>query len=856
MSEYIILDIETTGLDITHSSVIEIGAILVAKGVVRREFHSFVKHADPLPSQIKKLTGIAEEDLRNAPELAVVLNKLREFIGKCPVVAHNGFKFDFPLLENSGLKFYEKYDSLEFAFFILPTCEVGHSVSALAKLFALGDVPHRAIEDCKLELQIILQLQEEYKKRPKGKAKALKAHAERIGWWWAEMLPGTSDPADHLSLFAEKHIPYRKKNAQQDQLGLGTQPIEFSDVESYFLGVGSSGDYSEDRPEQRAMAALIAESFNECKHLVIEAGTGTGKSKAYLVPSLLFALKNAIPVIVATNTKALQDQLYQKEIQHLREKIKPDLRVAVLKGKKNYICLKKFEEFVDDVFSELSQRSLYEFGKTGTQFTTRLACVLLASWVLETERGDWDELPYWLKEIIPKRVEQEICNFDELCAKDVCDLYDEEKCFLSRARLRAKDADLVIANHAIVLSGIQFSGNSEEAVVGEETNPGATPVSPYSHALFPNEARFLIIDEAHHLEDDATSAWTRTISKLEVDLLIEQLYGRRGVKTLLENIATQRNSERLFGLVENFMAMEGNTRMACNSFFENVLPLLILESTYQGGTSYCTFKELGQSAEHKENLIKIMRDLEERYYAMNSALETFSKEATSEISQKILRIKAQKVYKIAKTFSILCDDDGSYVRYLERTGSIINVNAAPLSVAGRLRDEAYEGFFKSVILTSATLTTAKTFSFFAARSGTNLIARERVSYILLKSSFNYLKQVIFYVLRGTTHGGSSEDIKRKEVEERLKFLEKAIIASNGGALVLCSSHAQVKQLYDCLLEPLSKSNILLLMQTKGSSVNSVVREFTEDVNSVLIGTETLWQGIDVPGGSLRALFIF
>ncbi len=226
--------------------------------------------------------------------------------------------------------------------------------------------------------------------------------------------------------------------------------------------------------------------------------------------------------------------------------------MAVLKGKRNYVCLKKFEDFVDEVLTELSQRSLYEFGKSGAKYTSRLACILIAAWVLETERGDWDELPYWLKDKIPKRIEQDICNWDELCIKEVCDFYDEEKCFLAKARLRAKDADLVIANHAIVLSGIIPSSETEEAIVDEDQAEETEAASPFAHAVFPTEAKFLVIDEVHHLEDDATSAWTKSISQVDMELLIEQLYGKRSIKGYIDSIAKLKNSKRLYDLAMGF----------------------------------------------------------------------------------------------------------------------------------------------------------------------------------------------------------------------------------------------------------------------------------------------------------------
>ncbi len=855
--KYAILDIETTGLDPEHSSIIEIGAILISDNKIESEFHSFISYKKELPEEIKRLTGIREDELCSAPPLEDVLENLKVFIEKLPVVSHNGLKFDFPMLEHAGFKIVEKYDSIEFAFFILPTHELGHSASALAKRYGFGETPHRALEDCKLEFEIIKCLQKEYEKKPVEKAKALKALAERIGWWWSGMLTGPSEPIDHISSLVSKHEPYRKKDETESDKATSFEKIDVKDVESRFIhrpGESKASDYSEDRPEQRNMAGMIANAFNEQKHLVIEAGTGTGKSKAYLVPSVIFALKNKIPVIVATHTKALQDQLFFKEILHLKEIVDPNIRVAVLKGKRNYICLKKFEDFVDEVLTELSQRSLYEFGKTGAKYTSRLACILIAAWVLETERGDWDELPYWLKDKIPKRVEQDICNWDELCIKEVCDFYDEEKCFLAKARLRAKDADLVIANHAIVLSGIIPSSETEDAIVDEDQTEEAEVGSPFSHAVFPTEAKFLVIDEVHHLEDDATSAWTKSISQIDMELLMEQLYGKRSIKGSIDSIAKLKNSKRLYELATGFSGMESDTKLASKNFFTNILPVLVSESSYEGGTSYRSFEEIDKTPEHKKVLIDTLKDLEERMRAIVTVINVFVDEATLESVKKTLVVRSRNVTKIADTLSILVSSDEFYVRFLERTKAMIEVKAAPLSVAPILKERVYDNF-SSVILTSATITVGKKFNYFAGRCGTGLVLKEKIDYKLLNSSFDYRKQAQFFVARGITYNGNTEQNITRHLDACAEFLEQAIIASNGGALVLCSSHSQVGKLYTKLVEPLAKKSIWLLKQSKGSSVNSVVRDFTEDVNSVLIGTQSLWQGVDVPGNSLRTLFI-
>lgn len=852
--EYIILDIETTGLDREHSSILEVGAIRISNNSIVDRFSSFVQYSDEVPETIRRLTGITEEMVKNAPPIEEVIKQTKNFIKGHPVVSHNGFFFDFPLLERDGLKINEKYDSLEFAFFVLPISLHGHSVLALLEHFELGKSPHRALEDCELEFKIIQKLQGVYAKKSSQQKGALNYVANRINWWWKNFLSGKQEEIIDVSILVKPFEPYRKP-VSQEVLALPTQSIPLEDVEKYFspqqIENLSSNDYSEDRPEQKKMAVAIATAFNTKTHSVIEAGTGTGKSKAYLVPSVLFALKNNIPVIISTHTKALQDQLFFKEIPHLRATVKKDLRVAVLKGKKNYVCLSKFRDLVEEMIVESAQRSLYQFGKTDVGFTSQLACLLLASWVLETTRGDWDELPYWFKERIPKRIEYDICNTDELCTKGICELYEEKKCFLAKARLQAKDADLAIVNHAIVLSGIK-PGKEKESLVDEESEDLSEPHSSFTHTVFPGEAKFIVFDEAHHLEDDATSAWEHILTRPIFELLLQQIFGKgkkRGAIDIIESIAKRNNSVRLTNLADSFYAIESTLRLDLMALFENILPNLIAEPKLEKYSQYASFSEI--ETQNLQSLKDILLQVEDRLGTIKITIENFSKEADDR-QKKILEIKADTLSKIIKSIDYIVSNDPAYVRYLERTNSSIEIKAALLSVAQKLYEFVYNNF-KSVVMTSATLTVNKKFNFFANRCGVDLIKKDSRSFHHFLSSFDFRRQIQFLLPKGISFKSLK---KEKHFQESVKFLEKAIIASDGGALVLCTSFDQVDQLYEKLVKPLSKKNIWLLRQKRGESPTSVIRDFTNDINSVLIGTETLWQGVDVPGESLRVLFIY
>lgn len=197
--EYAILDIETTGLDIQNSSIIEAGVIIAEGKKIKNKYSSFIAYKGELPETVKRLTGITENMLQDAPPIQTIIQELKSFIGKRPVVSHNGFSFDFPIIEREGMKFEAKYDSMEFAFFVLPIHPEGHSMAALAEYFEMPAIQHRALADCEAEFAVIQKLQEKYTKRQLDKREVLKSLAERTGWWWANFLPGNPKQVDLIS---------------------------------------------------------------------------------------------------------------------------------------------------------------------------------------------------------------------------------------------------------------------------------------------------------------------------------------------------------------------------------------------------------------------------------------------------------------------------------------------------------------------------------------------------------------------------------------------------------------------------------------------------------------------------------
>ena len=348
MQPMIALDIETTGLDPETDAVIEIGAVRFEGSRVDDEWSTLVQPGRPLPPFIVDLTGITDDMLRNAPRLSRVVADLAAFVGDAPVVGHN-IAFDLSFLRRRGL--FENnlaLDTYDLASVVLP--DAGrYRLTALAA--ALG-VPvlgqHRALTDARTTCQIFHRLADRARELPTYVLREIVRLGENLEWgggWLfdealrqaeAETLLETQIPDLEAKLFAPRLPEPGGLTAVEE-----VRPLDADEIEAVLAPGGALArahpDY-EHRPQQLKMAHAVSEALSASHHLLVEAGTGTGKSMAYLVPAFAWAAQNGQRVVVSTNTINLQDQLIHKDVPDLRRALGIDLRAAVLKGRANYLC--------------------------------------------------------------------------------------------------------------------------------------------------------------------------------------------------------------------------------------------------------------------------------------------------------------------------------------------------------------------------------------------------------------------------------------------------------------------------------------------------------------------------------------
>ncbi|MFQ6117894.1 MAG: exonuclease domain-containing protein, partial [Candidatus Bipolaricaulia bacterium] len=447
LKDYVALDLETTGLDRTRAEVIELGAVRFVEEEPQERFNSLIRPEGQVPPQVIRLTGIEPEELGEAPSLETVLPQLVEFIGKMRLAAHNA-EFDRGFLEaaaarlNIPLPQYDWLDTLLLARALLPRLS-SHKLETLARELGLPQEElHRAAADAERVGLLLIELLQRGLEVGLG---ALESLAALSPMGPRQVFNGL------LDYRRERGLPGRPRAERAPTWEPRPQGIEEDfrldpdQIEQFF---GSSGPLASrltsfsERPEQIAMAREVARVINNSHFLIAEAGTGTGKSFAYLIPAVLWARGRGGDgrTVVSTNTKNLQDQLFKKDIPALKE-VLGDFRAVLLKGRANYVCLQKWESLL-----------LEGAGGLGLGLEEELLSVPV--WLEETETGDLTENRGFWRGERARGLVRRINDDPDYCLGRDCPFHGN--CFSIIARRAAREADLVVVNHALLLSDLEM----------------------------------------------------------------------------------------------------------------------------------------------------------------------------------------------------------------------------------------------------------------------------------------------------------------------------------------------------------------------------------------------------------------
>jgi len=592
----------------------------------------------------------------------------------------------------------------------------------------------------------------------------------------------------------------------------------------------------EQRDEQLRMALNVAEAFNHDRVALVEAGTGTGKSLAYLVPAILWAVRNNERVVVSTNTINLQEQLIKKDLPFLARNSNVEFKAALVKGRSNYACLRKLENaeaepslFPDESAAELT--AIIEWSKS-----CRDGC-----------RSDLAFTPHYA-------TWEEVCCEADQCSRSRCKHFG--RCFFYRARREASAARVLVVNHALLLSDI---------VLRRETGYDAT-------AILPPFSR-LIFDEGHHLEDVATSHLSLTISRSailkQLHRLVPPKVNRAGLLTIISARLARDlpdSMEALYtelsALLESHLLPKAADLGHLTEQTMDWLALTLERETETGGREQKlritpTVEQGAFWQECRQRLHGLADGLNDYTQALRSLLrrcEDLPDRLRERLADQLLDSNGieGRLQAMADGLLFFCNDAEGYCRWMETSrgsrGVQARLCAAPLDISGQVRETILDRI-KTIIVTSATLTVGGDFAYLKRRTGFGLLPAERLTELRLASPFDYAAQV-FVAVPADMPEPTAPDF-RPALEERIL---RAVAIARGGAFILFTSYDLLNKVCSRLTPELTRLGITVLKQGE-TGRHALLAHFRKERNAVLFGTDSFWEGVDVKGDALRLVII-
>ncbi len=593
------------------------------------------------------------------------------------------------------------------------------------------------------------------------------------------------------------------------------------------------------REEQVRMAFAVAEAFNEEKVAVIEAGTGTGKSLSYLLPAALWAIRNKERVVISTNTINLQEQLTKKDIPFLQKHGGVQFRAVLVKGRSNYLCLRKLESIGNEpsLFKDDSSRELQA----------------IIDWSKTTGAGCRSDLSF-----IPREETwEEVCCEADQCGRVKCPFYT--RCFFYTARREASSADLLVVNHALLMADVS---------VRQETGYSSSAILP------PFER--LIFDEGHHLEDVATSYLSTQVSRQGLLKILGKLqHPRKSQRGLLPQLSSQLSREipetlddlymETAGILEGTLIPKRSTLTEAVTRTMDTLGVELLNHLCRGGERQGEQKlrltpdlygtSFWRTVEGK------IRELAGDLNDYVSALKGFQK-SCARLPDKVLDrlagalvdlkgIRGRLEGAIEHLLFFVTVDEG-FCRWFEvkkgGKGMVVRLCSSPLEVAASIKSIILDKF-KTVVVTSATLAVGERFDYLEERTGVGLLDKSRITELLLASPFDYEHQAFVGIPADIPEptGAGFESALRECLVEGLTI-------SQGRAFVLFTSYDLLGRVYDRLAQEL-RSRGLTPMRQGEMNRHLLLSRFKKEKNAVLFGTDSFWEGVDVQGRALELVVI-
>lgn len=830
--ELFAVDLETTGFDPVRDEIIEVAAVKFVDGQIIDRFQSFVDPGRPIPGVITSLTGIRDDDVRGAPAVSRVMPMLNAFVGGGLWIAHN-ISFDHSFLKRRGaLERNPRLDTFDLASILIPRA-TRYSLGSLVAIMGVKiENAHRAEYDARATAALYAMLWERALALPAPTLQEIIALAGDLPWDSRKFFEAAlseqiaSQPSERV--FAPAALPFTSPPSDQEPLRRADTERLVSEQDVVGI-LGPDGVLAaalpgyEYRAQQIEMAGHVRDALNQHQHLMIEAGTGTGKSLAYLVPSVLWAVANGDRVVVSTNTINLQEQLINKDIPLLKAALNLPFEAAIMKGRGNYLCPRRLN-------------AARRRRPTSIDELRTVAKILV--WLNESDSGDRGEISLRGEEF---SVWSRLSAEDEGCNDGLCHSLMNGVCPFYRARQAARAAHIVIVNHALLVS---------DALA--------------DNRVLPDFGR-VIIDEAHNLEDAITSGLSY---RLDEGLLRRRLadlggLGRGLLGSLLTSLDNSETPEKTRSRIREFV---GDLSAATQEMDAHIASLFgamrsLARTLSSGRGDYTPQLRVVDSVRQHEGFIRMqtqwetlrefflvigerMRDLAEYM----PRLEGYKLADFGDLKSSVDAAAFFFTTSLRQLEDFLVTPDANTVFWLAlgQTDGYVSLNSAPIRV-GELVERSLWANKDSVVLTSATLRTAGGFDYLKSRLNGADITTQQVG-----SPFDYRTSTLVYLPTDIPDPIKDEPGFQRAVERGIIELAAAL---QGRVLVLFTSYKQLRQTAQAITPRLALGDIAVFDQSDGTSRQALLDGFTSTGRAVLLGTKSFWEGVDIPGDALSGLVI-
>ncbi|MEA2104223.1 MAG: helicase C-terminal domain-containing protein [Candidatus Cloacimonadota bacterium] len=844
--DFIAVDVETTGLNPKYDKIIEIGAAKFKDNQFVEKFQSFINIKKKLPANIKTLTNISDENLETAPFVDEVMADFIDFIGDEKLCFHNA-SFDMGFINHTLEKlslaslFNNYFDTLEISRIFTPHRK-SHSLDKLCEYFQIENPQaHRADNDAKVTGQLFAKLIEYICENFEANLIASIDSATSLAEIPTLLKEFTASIQSYLTKSAfqrQKKIgkathlfPITNCISNLDNSEKKLAGFTIDDIVGHFEKDGSfpsKFDQYEFRQGQIDMATYVGEAFDDGKTLIVEAGTGVGKSFAYLIPAILFSKFSERKVVISTNTKNLQEQLFYKDIPTLQQVAELTFDAVLLKGRRNYLCLRKWDNILKNTSKYLN-------------FYEKRQLLNLFIWAAHTNTGDIEEnhsfhagnSSLWSK----------IASDGTSCYGRNCPFYHQ--CFTMNIRKKAERTNLVIINHALLIA----DAVSDNSVIGS-----------YEH---------LVIDEAHNLPHTAAVHFGFSVGLQDIYSITKKILTtgefQYGISTTIKTNTVKSTiadgkKNILKGLVEEWTAPLDELEEDSKTFF-SLLNKLVIE---QGNYGKLRFKNLNIFKPHKDLVENINTKL--AYIRKHSSkILNFFDDSIADIFPNFEAITSdldglrQLILELQDKFKhLFVPDFEDFAFWLETSDRKYNpeyfprlyIVCAPIEV----NNDLFEYFWskmETTIITSATLAIRSEFKFYKHLTGLDMMKPESLMEFIASSPFDYEKQMRVII---PSFLPSPKD--RFFSSQAISLIEEILSAHARGTLVLFTSYKDLDLAYESLAKSTTANNITLLAQGKTGSRTGILEAFRKEENSVLLGTKSFWEGVDVKGKSLEILILY